>query len=673
MGRTRPGTFSGVRMKPTRLAILLALAAPLWGGAPWPKLPAEVWAMKEDPAKGMVGAVVLEDHLFVHNNATEYIYRVRIFSDKGRRAAQLPVFSKHVHSIEGHTIYPDGREVVFNQEKDFAKSELTTRSGFGTTRTMVIPPGVNGDCVVEVRWKESGKQIKYGPLKFGPLPPPTWTNKAWDLGNEFRTASTIFEISRENPFSWTLSAGASMAPKQSEKDGMQVLTWENLPPFEVPPYALGATLPRPRAFVFFQNDDLKTPARLGPDKYWSVVANSYIKWAFERNVTKGADFRALMAEGYSLFPADATPHLKATKLLELLHRKVKLIDQLTFQEQAERAPALREKPVEEESLGEILARGETTEQGMLAFFFTMAREAGLKPKLALMAKREQALFNYNATNFYQLSDGLVGIEDAAGTTWYDPGVRFGTPGVIRADFQGAPALMVDPKTWTPTQGALPIQPGAVNQQRYAYQIDVGEEEDLFQVKAAFSGIPEQAERFRYLRLEPKEQSKTLKESFERGLTGCAVTTAELSDVVQPAKPLSFMVKGRIERQGGRTRQVDPFPGKPLPLWIPDQLPDTRSLPIVLPYLSSHAAQSVIRVPQGFRFAGVQPVQNRNQFGTVSWSATPREKDGITEIECSYRVDVATAVAAPGAYRDFKTFLGWVSDVGRRTLVLEKVR
>jgi hypothetical protein len=409
----------------------------------------------------------------------------------------------------------------------------------------------------------------------------------------------------------------------------------------------------------------------GDDLFTATV--SQMSDATNAHEVIGAAFRAMMAEGYSLFPADAAPHLKAAKLLELLHRRVKLIDQLTFQELADRRPELREKAVEEESLEEILARGETTDKGMLAFFFTMLKEAGLNPKLAFTTKREQALFNYNATNFYQLSDGLVGIEGAAGIAWYDPGVRFGTPGVIRAEFQGAPALMVDPRTWTPTRGAIPIQPGAVNQQRYAYQIEVGDEEDLFQVQAAFSGVPEQAERFRYLRLEPKEQSKTLKESFERGLAGCTVTTAELSDVVHPAKPLSYQVKGRIERQGGRTRQVDPFPGKPMPLWIPDQLPDTRSLPIVLPYMSSHAAQSVIRVPQGYRLGGVQPVQNRNQFGTVSWSATSREKDGMTEIECSYKVEVTSAVAAPGAYADFKTFLGWVSDVGRRTLVLEKVR
>jgi hypothetical protein len=94
---------------------------------------------------------------------------------------------------------------------------------------------------------------------------------------------------------------------------------------------------------------------------------------------------------------------------------------------------------------------------------------------------------------------------------------------------------------------------------------------------------------------------------------------------------------------------------------------------VLPYLSVHAAESLIQVPKGYRFSGGAPFQQRNQFGSVSWSATATEKDGATEIRCVYRVEVTTFAALPGAYGDFKAFLGWVSEAGRRQLVLEKSR
>ncbi len=622
--------------------------------------------MKEDPAKGIIGAVVLEDHLIIQNTFIEYTYRVRILSDKGRRAAQLPVFSKHVHSIDGHTIYPDGREVVFNKEKDFTQSETTSRSGFGRKVTRVIPPGVNGDCIVEIRWKQSGSP------KFGPLPPGNDQSKEWGLGNEFHTALTTLEISIANPFSWSLFSGADLEPRKFEKGGMKVFTWENLPPFELPPYALDPTMHRPRILLFYQNQDLRDPAKNGPERYWSAVANTHLKWAFDRNVGKGSNFKALVAEGLSLFPADAAPHTKAAKLLDLLNRKVRLLNQLTFQEQAARTSKQMEREVEEKDLEEIVSRGETNDYGIGLCYIHLLKEAGLNPKLALTTNRENALFNFEVSDFYQITDWLIGVEDPAGTFWYDPGVRFGTPGVIRSEFQGAPALMVDSKTWTATRGSLPVQPRTVNQQRYAYQVNVAEEEDLFQVKGVFSGIPEQTERYRYLKLEPKEQSKMLKEAFEKDLAGCTVQSVELSDVINPVNPLSYQVKGQIEREAGRTRQVYPFPGMPLPLWVPDQLPDTRSLPIVLPYLCIHAAESVIRVPAGYRFGGVQPLNYRNQFGAVSWAATTTEKEGLTEIHCLYKVEVTSFVAAPGAYAEFKAFLGWISDVGRRTLVLEKV-
>lgn len=650
-------------MKSRKLISLLALAAPLCADSSWPKIPAEVWAMKEDPAKGIIGAVVLEDHLMLRNTATEYTFRVRILSDKGRRAAQLPTFSKYVHSIEGHTIYPDGHEVTFNKNKDFAPSELTSRSGFDHKETVVIPPGVNGDCVVEVRWKESGTP------GFGPLPPTSYQNKAWGLGNDFKTALTTLEVSIAYPFSWALSAGASTAPKQSEKSGMKIFTWENLPPFELPPYALEPTLPRPRVFAYHQGPGLHS--KNGPEQYWSVVTGSYIMWRFSRDVSKGSKFKALAAEGIAQFAADDPPHTKAAKLLDLLFRKVRVLNQLTFQEQAVMTSQQMEREVDDQKIEETLSRGETDTWGMIICYFHLLKEAGLNPKLAAAANRENAMFDFNATNYYQISEWLVGIEEGIGTYWYDPSVRFGTPGVIRAELQGAPALMVDPKTWSASRGTLPVQPGAVNQQRYSYQVDVAEDEDLFQVKGVFSGIPEQTVRSRYLKLEPKEQSKTLKEEFEKDLTGCTVQSAELSDVVNPVKPLSYQVKGRIERENGRTRQVSPFPSMPVPLWVPDQLPKTRSLPIVLPYLRIHAAESVIHVPKGYRFSGIQPIQHQNQFGKVTWSATASEKDGVTEIRCVYRVDVTLIAAVPGAYAEFKTFLGWVSDSARLVLVLEK--
>jgi hypothetical protein len=204
-------------------------------------------------------------------------------------------------------------------------------------------------------------------------------------------------------------------------------------------------------------------------------------------------------------------------------------------------------------------------------------------------------------------------------------------------------------------------------------VDVREDEDRFQVKGVFSGIPEQTERDHYLKLEPKEQSRLLKESFEKGIQGCTIESAELTDVVQPANPLAYAVKGRIERDESRTRRVEPFPGMSAPLWIPDQLPDHRSLPIVLPYLSTHTAESLIQVPKGYRYGGGTPFQQRNQFGSVTWSATPTEKDGATQIRCVYRVEVTTFAALPAAYGDFKAFLGWVSEAGRRLVVLEKAR
>lgn len=646
---------------------LLAVMIPLHAGSTWPKIPSEVWAMKEDPSKEIVGAVVLEDRLILNNTSTKYIYRVRILSDKGRKAAQLPAFSKYVHDIQGHTIYPDGREVTFNKEKDFTSSEISNQTGLSVRSAMVIPPGVNGNCVVEVEWTESGTP------SFGPLPPDSYRSKTWGLGNTYKTLVTTVEIPISYPFAWTLSAGSNTAPRQVEKGGMKSFVWENLPPFELPPYALEPTMPRPRVFAYYQNNDLRDSAKIGPDKYWSVVANSYVMWFFDRNIDKGKPFKTFTAEALSQFPADAAPHSKASKLLDFLFRKIRNLNQLTFQEQAGMTSKQLEREVKEGDLEETVLRGETNSDGIMILYFHLLKAAGLEPKIAATRDRDYGFFDFNATNHYQISKWLVGIDEGPTTFWYDPSVRFGTPGVIPGELQGTPALIINPKTWTVSKGTIPIQAASVNQRRFSYQINLGEEEEVFQVKGIFSGIPEHATRSLYLKLEPKEQSKKLKESYEKSIAGSSVQTAELFDVINPSNPLSFQVKGRIEHDSGRKLEVEPFPGLSLPLEVPDQLPESRSLPIILPYLSIQVADSLIQLPKGYRFGGIPAIQHRNQFGMVTWSATPIEKDGTSQVRCTYRVDVNTSAANPAAYADFKTFLAWISEAGRRTLVLEKVR
>ena len=132
-----------------RLGKCLVLCACLALGArasEWAPIGPEIWAIKEDSAKGIKDAVVIENRTIFNNTYMERILRVRILSEAGRKAVQLPDFSEACHDFNGRTVYPDGRMVSFDKRQDFRK-ESTEFGYFSEKRTVVVPPGVTGNWI----------------------------------------------------------------------------------------------------------------------------------------------------------------------------------------------------------------------------------------------------------------------------------------------------------------------------------------------------------------------------------------------------------------------------------------------------------------------------------------------------------------------------------------------
>jgi len=89
--------------------------------------------------------------------------------------------------------------------------------------------------------------------------------------------------------------------------------------------------------------------------------------------------------------------------------------------------------------------------------------------------------------------------------------------------------------------------------------------------------------------------------------------------------------------------------------------------IVLPYLKTQTADCTLRIPEGFKWMPTPPFEHANVFGKVSFKA---EQVG-QELQVGLRVEVATAMAAPAAWVDFKQFLAWIEEAHRLRIQLEK--
>jgi hypothetical protein len=196
-----------------------------------------------------------------------------------------------------------------------------------------------------------------------------------------------------------------------------------------------------------------------------------------------------------------------------------------------------------------------------------------------------------------------------------------------------------------------------------------ESSDNYDLSTEFAGYPEYVERSRYLTLDPTEQAKALKEHYERSMKNLQVSSAEVFNSASAQMGLSWSLKGSLEREGGRKRAVDPFPGMPWPLWVPDRLEETRAIPIVLPFPMIQEAVSTFKIPKGYRIPALEEVSHENGFGKVVW--TPSVDAATSTVKVTFRTEVLANSAPPSEWQAFRTFLQWVEAGCRRQVILSR--
>lgn len=653
LAMSRPFTF-----------LLLSLAAlpAAARGEDWAPLPPDVWSMKEDPAKGIKGAVVLEERIRVERFGVSYTYRVRILSEAGKAAAEFGAFPSNVTNFLGRTVYPDGKVLPYNSAKDFQKKTSVAVGDTKSERVKVVPPGVTADCVVDLKWTVPQNFVDPGFSSFQP-------SQRWRLINPYHSRKIVFELPAFFPLSWNVEQYPGQEAAVVEKSGYKTFTWTDLAAEEDIPFALTQARKAPAISLYNTPEGLQYAARQGHVEFWNAYAKDWLRLYFEDEVGKGGDYKEFLKSIGQGLPA--TPQALAAELVTRLDSRLLNYGALSHGEKAALGKKAEEEIDPRDLKGTVKRKG-TTPIGMTFMLYHLLKDLGQKPHLLLVVDRDARIFNYQMKDHQQFSDILIGVpEEGKPLFIVDPGLRFGTPGLVLPDYQGVPALEVDAASWTAKQAAIPFPPAVFNQRRYTVALDLQEDEDLFTLKADFAGYPEWSERRRYLRLETGEQQRTLKERMEEISKAYTVGKAEVFNVENPKENFGWRVEGRIERAPGRRREVLPFPGVASVLEIPAELPAERTENIVLPYPRVFLAKSTFKVPKGWVLPPLQSFQQRNGFGRVAWVPEVKEEGGVQTVSVVMRVDVEVAMGRPNYYGLFKDFLGWIREAGQRTLVLER--
>lgn len=637
----------------------LMLAGSLLGAAPaWSPIPPSAWAVKPGDPAAPKGAVVVQERIRLNSHDLEWWYRVRIVSEAGKSAAELSGFPERPLELVGRTVYPDGKSVEFNSKKDF-KVNTVTRGSFQRKSTVVIPPGVTSDCLVEVYYREA---VNWADVSH-------WERR---IMRNHPSQRCSIEFSRGFPMAWSLYGTGFHRPESIENGGERSLVFAQLPAGDDSPYLLESVLEQPTLVVFRIDPALQRAADGGPDKYWQEVAELGYRHWYETSLKKGGRYKAFAKEVLAGLPPERQE--AARMITARVFSKIQNLDRLSWEEEQQRKQTKADAPsrIDSEDLGDTVKYGATDDAGMTTLLFQLFRDANLYPKLVMVADRDRRLFRYRTMNRHQFTHVLLGVEDLGKPMLLiDPCLKLLPVGMIHPDYQATYGMQVDSASWSAKPFALPTQSPDLNTQTYEYKLRCEEERIRFDLKAAFTGQPAFTRRVDAYREEPKERNRDLKEDFEKRLNTWTIAEARSENVPDPAKPLTWTLSGQKEWEEGRRTELNPFPGMPNPYYLPDVWPEPRKARIVMPFLKVHKATSTVIVPKGYRVRPANPLNETNLFGQVKWKLntqpTPEGTQATVELEV-----VGQTMSAPAEdYKPFKDYMGWIAEAMNRVLIVEK--
>jgi len=638
----------------------LALLGTLAGAAPvkWPPIPADVWAMTEASLPGGLGALNLSRRLRVTDTLALNEFRIRICSQRGRRAAEFSSFGPEA-AVAGRVVYRDGTELAFDSEKDFhLKTSLATRDG-EVKEKVLVPPGLTDDCVVDLRWEAPRQWLSWAKLGRG--------RETWDLASTYPTQVLTVEIGQRNWFDWFFSpAGLACVPVSTPD--WRVLTLKDVPASTEVPFTLKATRNSPTLKLFVQGDIIRAASREGTDAFWKKVVELYRDY-FTKDLKMGSRYRAFSEAIRQDLPAGH--QALAQELALRIQSKVLNLRRLSLEEQSRRTRKQAEEEIEMKDLEALAKRGTANSEGIFVLFLQLLKESGIKPKVLLVVDRDKGVLHREEKNINQIDDYLVSVEEPGRPPIHlDPTMRFAPPTLVHPDYQGTPCIEIDTTTWTSRFTDLPFQAASTNRRRDTYRLELLPDQDRFTMEADFRGYDDYRWKVRFMNLEPREQDRKLREQLEVRLD-TLVDKAQVLHATDPRTPIQWKASGRIDRAMGRHRRVDPFPMTPDALPVPDALSETRSDYIVLSYCLEREAVSRFRLPEGYGWKGTPPYLRSNEFGSVSLTAVREDGPDGPEGVATLQVKVVGAVANPGRWKAFKEFLGWIREAGSAQLILER--
>lgn len=500
--------------------------------------------------------------------------RIKIFNERGREKyskIDIPYINGvKIKDIAARTIKSDG-SIVELVKNDIIEKTVVKANGLKLRTKTFAFPGIEPGAIIEYKWKEvrSNSSAQNLRLQFQrDIPVQAVTYHLKPAGSSFVDVRA-FNMDKPN--------------FQKEKNGFQVATVKNVAAFREEPLMPPEDSVKSWAMVRYMNifTLLLGYNMLGAQVY--VFSQPYLKADKEikqkvAEITAGVD------------SADD----QIDKIFQFCRNNIKNTSDKTQGFTADDIEKLKEN----KKSADTLKRGVGPAIDINLLFAAMVNAAGYDARIALLPDRGERLFDPNVVVPGALRPSAIAVR--FGTTWkfFDPGLPYVAPGMLRWQEEGVDALIVDKdQVWVRT----PVTDAQKSKEKRTAKFHLDENGTLEgDVTIEYTGHLAVERKVTNADDSPAQREENLKEMVKDRLSSAELTNIVIENDADPSKPFVYKYHVRVpeyaQKTGKRLFFQPSFFTKGISALFSAS---TRLYPIYFHYPWSEDDNVTIQLPKGY--------------------------------------------------------------------------
>ncbi|HEY6945538.1 MAG TPA: DUF3857 domain-containing protein [Candidatus Acidoferrum sp.] len=608
--------------------------------APWPPVPPEELALKNNAFEPGSPAMILEYQVESDNNkSSETTYkRIKIFRDEGKKFANVEIrylerFTK-VEDIRARVTSPLGKAEDFNGAI-YDQEIMKAKKFLFNAKTFTLPNAEVGSVIeysYRLHWHSDIPDVFKNPTRYIITDAFAYPAAEWEIQQEIPVRHGRFLL---HPIKGAQIATYNRGlPKDTVKaklpDGTVMLEVNYIPAFQKEEYSPPEENLKVRADHFYvvgwYGDD--------PWHYWRGLAHREAEY-YDKFIGKPKDVRNEMEH---LFTAGDSNETKLRKI----YARVQQVRALSFQPEKTKKERKQESLKENKSAEDVLNRGYAFGNEINLAFIALARAAGFQAYPVRLAARNKAFFVQERLDAYQLNSLVAEVMIDSKSKFVDPATMYCPYGLLPWEETDTRGIRVDAHDAAIEATPVAESKDAVIRRDAEFRVD--DEGNLTgKLSVVYEGQEALLRRLKAIDQDEAERRKELEDDVERLLPqGGSAKLLSAEGWTTTEAPLKAQFEIQVANYGSKAGQRLLLPVGVFHFAGPHPFASThRTNPVYLDYPWETYEHVKLVLPPGMQMESLPAASKVERGQTVYQSSAQKaeKQDNVLELNRSLKMAV----------------------------------